>query len=58
MEKKEIREINMEFNARYVRGDMDKRGKKEAVRCRGVKNNMIKTDRNRRRRNSCKKTEP
>ena len=22
--KKEIREINMEFNARYVRGDMDK----------------------------------
>ena len=22
--KKEIRDINMEFNARYVRGDMDK----------------------------------
>lgn len=22
--KKEIREINMEFNARYVRGDMEK----------------------------------
>ena len=27
--KREIRDINMEFNARYVRGDMDK----EAVRC-------------------------
>ena len=26
--KKEIREINMEFNARYVRGDMDKEEKK------------------------------
>ena len=25
--KKEIREINMEFNARYVRGDMDKEEK-------------------------------
>ena len=31
--KKEIREINMEFNARYVRGDMDKEEKK-AARCR------------------------
>ena len=29
MAKKEIREINMEFNARYVRGDMDKEGKKK-----------------------------
>ena len=26
--KKELREINMEFNARYVRGDMDKEEKK------------------------------
>ena len=26
--KKEIREINMEFNARYVRGDMDKEEKR------------------------------
>ena len=26
--KKEIREINMKFNARYVRGDMDKEEKK------------------------------
>lgn len=51
--KKEIREINMEFNARYVRGDMDKE-EKEAVRCRGVKQHD-KTDRNRRRRNSCKR---
>ena len=25
---KELREINMEFNARYVRGDMDKEEKK------------------------------
>ena len=26
--KKEIRDINMEFNARYVRGDMDKEEKR------------------------------
>ena len=26
--KKEIREINMEFNARYVHGDMDKEEKR------------------------------
>ena len=26
--KKEIREINMEFNAKYVRGDMDKEEKR------------------------------
>ncbi len=26
--KKEIREINMEFNARYTRGDMDRENKK------------------------------
>jgi hypothetical protein len=26
--KKELRQINMEFNARYVRGDMDKEEKK------------------------------
>lgn len=30
--KKEIREINMEFNARYVHGDMDKE-ENEAARC-------------------------
>ncbi|MCF0133104.1 MAG: purine biosynthesis protein PurH [Blautia sp.] len=28
---KEIREINMEFNARYVRGDMDKEEKMSCV---------------------------
>ena len=28
---KEIREINMEFNARYVRGDMDKEEKTSCV---------------------------
>ena len=28
---KEIREINMEFNARYVRGDMDREEKKSCV---------------------------
>lgn len=26
--RKEIRDINMEFNARYVRGDMDKEGRR------------------------------
>ena len=30
--KREIRDINMEFNARYVRGDWTKRSE-EAVRC-------------------------
>ena len=29
--KKEIRDINMEFNARYVRGDMDKRPRRSCV---------------------------
>lgn len=28
---KEIRDINMEFNARYVRGDMDKEEKRSCV---------------------------
>jgi len=29
--KKEIRDINMEFNARYVRGDMDKEPRRSCV---------------------------
>lgn len=29
--KKEIRDINMEFNARYVRGDMDKELRRSCV---------------------------
>ena len=29
--KKEIRDINMEFNARYVRGDMDKEPRRSCM---------------------------
>lgn len=29
--KKEIREINMEFNAHYIKGDMDKNRKRSCV---------------------------
>ncbi len=44
--KKEIRDINMEFNARYERGDMDRK-KEEAARCqcKGKKTETISKER-------------
>ncbi len=34
--KKEIREINMEFNARYIKGDMDKENGRSCVMQEGL----------------------